>query len=150
MIDFRLTEEQERIRRLAHEFAEREIRPVAAHYDETEEMPWPVLEKAARVGLTSFQYPEEYGGGGMTSALVACLVAEELAWGCLGIATAIAGAGLAAVPIMLAGTPEQKARYLPRFCNSSTWAPSPSPNRRPGRTRHLSGPPPSARATGTS
>ncbi|MFN3485494.1 MAG: acyl-CoA dehydrogenase family protein, partial [Planctomycetota bacterium] len=45
-----LTEEQERIRRLAHEFAEREIRPVAAHYDETEEMPWPVLEKAARVG----------------------------------------------------------------------------------------------------
>ena len=116
MIDFRLTEEQERIRRLAHEFAEREIRPVAAHYDETEEMPWPVLEKAARVGLTSFQYPEEYGGGGMTSALAACLVAEELAWGCLGIATAIAGAGLAAVPIMLAGTPEQKARYLPRFC----------------------------------
>lgn len=117
MIDFRLTEEQERIRRLAHEFAEREIRPVAAYYDEVEEMPWPVLEKAARIGLTSFQYPEEYGGGGMTSALVACLVAEELAWGCLGIATAIAGAGLAAVPIMLAGTPQQKARYLPRFCN---------------------------------
>ncbi len=118
MIDFRLTEEQEQMRQLAHRFAEREIRPVAAEYDESEEMPWPVLEKAARIGLTSYQYPEKYGGGGITSALTACLVVEELAWGCLGIATAIVGAGLAAVPIMIDGNEEQKARYIPWFCDA--------------------------------
>jgi len=117
VIDFQLTEEQEQMRQLAHRFAEREIRPVAAEYDESEEMPWSVMEKAAQIGLTSFQYPEEYGGGGVISALTACLVVEELAWGCLGIATAIVGAGLAAVPIMLAGNEEQKARYLPWFCD---------------------------------
>ena len=116
MIDFQLTDEQEQMRQLAHRFAEREIRPLAAEYDESEETPWPVLQKAARVGLMSYQYPEEYGGSGVESILTACLVAEELAWGCLGIGTAIIGAGLAAVPIMITGTEEQKARYIPWFC----------------------------------
>ncbi|HIE38593.1 MAG TPA: acyl-CoA dehydrogenase, partial [Anaerolineae bacterium] len=119
MIDFQPTEEQEQMRQLAHRFAEREIRPVAAEYDAREEMPWPILEKATKIGLTSYQYPEEYGGGGATSVLTACLVVEELAWGCLGIATAIVGAGLAAVPIMIAGTEEHKARYIPGFCGDS-------------------------------
>ncbi len=117
MIDFQRTEEQEQMCQLAHRFAEREIRPLAAEYDESEETPWPVLEKAARVGLMSYQYPEEYGGGGVADILTGCLVVEELAWGCLGIATAIVGAGLAAVPIMIAGTREQKARYIPWFCD---------------------------------
>jgi alkylation response protein AidB-like acyl-CoA dehydrogenase len=117
MIDFRLTDEQEQMRQLAHRFAERELRPVAAEYDERDEMPWPVLEKAAQVGLMSYQYAEEHGGGGVSSILTACLVAEELAWGCLGIATAIIGAGLAAIPIRVAGTKEQQARYIPWFCD---------------------------------
>jgi len=117
MIDFQPTEEQEHLRRLAHRFAEQEIRPVAAEYDEREETPWPALEKAAQVGLLSYPYPEEFGGGGIESVLTACLVAEELAWGCLGIATAIIGAGLAAVPILLAGNKNQKARYIPHFCD---------------------------------
>jgi alkylation response protein AidB-like acyl-CoA dehydrogenase len=117
MIGFQLTEEQEQIRQLAHRFAQEEIRPVAPEYDESEETPWPVLEKAAGIGLTSYQYPEKYGGGGVDSILTACLVTEELSWGCLGIATAILGCGLAAIPIMLAGTEEQKARYIPWFCD---------------------------------
>jgi len=117
MIDFQLTKEQQQMRQLAHRFAEREIRPVAAQHDESEETPWAVMRKAAQVGLTSYQYPEEYGGGGVTSILTSCLVVEELAWGCLGIAVAIVGAGLAAVPIIIAGTDEQKARYLPWFCD---------------------------------
>jgi alkylation response protein AidB-like acyl-CoA dehydrogenase len=117
MIDFRLTDEQEQMRQLAHRFAERELRPVAAEYDERDEMPWPVLEKAAQVGLMSYHYAEEHGGGGVSSILTACLVAEELAWGCLGIATAIIGAGLAAIPIRVAGTKEQQARYIPWFCD---------------------------------
>src|SRR3989440_12018285 len=64
-LDFTLTPEQEEIKGLAHEFAEKEIRPVAAHYDETEEFPWPVLKKAHEVGLTPVaSMPEAYGGGG--------------------------------------------------------------------------------------
>ncbi len=120
MIDFQLSDEQKQMRQLAHRFAEREIRPVAAEYDRNDTTPWPVLRKAAQVGLTSYQYPEEYGGGGVESILTACIVAEELAWGCLGIATAIVGAGLAAVPITIAGSAEQKARYLPWFCDADT------------------------------
>jgi alkylation response protein AidB-like acyl-CoA dehydrogenase len=65
----------------------------------------------------SYQYAEEHGGGGVPSILTACLVAEELAWGCLGIGTAIIGAGLAAVPIRVAGAKEQQARYIPWFCD---------------------------------
>src|SRR5207253_10830995 len=51
-LDFTVSREQEEIQALAHEFAEKEIRPVAAHYDETEDFPWPVLKKAHQVGLT--------------------------------------------------------------------------------------------------
>jgi alkylation response protein AidB-like acyl-CoA dehydrogenase len=115
MVDFRLTDEQEQIRQLAHRFAEREIRPSASEYDEREETPWPILEKAAEIGLTSYPYPEEYGGGGMGSVLTACLVTEELAWGCLGIGSAILGCGLAAVPIQASGSADQMRRYLPWF-----------------------------------
>jgi len=118
MVDFELTEEQAQIRQLAHKFAEQEIRPLATQYDESEETPWDVMQKATKLGLISYPYPEEYGGGGVTSVLTSCQVAEELAWGCLGIATAMIGAGLAAVPIMLAGSQEQKAHYIPWFCDA--------------------------------
>ena len=57
-----LTREQRDMQELARTFAQREIRPVAGHYDETETVPWPVLEKAHAAGLTSFTFPEEYGG----------------------------------------------------------------------------------------
>ena len=118
MIGFELTEEQEQMRQLAHRFAEEEIRPVAGEYDESEEMPWPVIEKSAEIGLTSFHYPEKFGGGGVDSLLTTCIVAEELAWGCLGIGMSILTLGLAAIPILLAGDEEQKSRYIPWFCDS--------------------------------
>ena len=119
-VDFSLTDEQREIQALAHEFARREIRPVAAEYDEREEMPWPVLEKAARVGLLSYGLPEEYGGGGVADGMVGItnfLVTEELAWGCAAIATEIGSSSYAAGPILAFGTEEQKRRYLPRFCD---------------------------------
>ena len=119
MIGFQLTEEQEQMRQLAHRFAESEIRPVAAEYDESEQMPWPVIEKAAQIGLTSFRYPEEYGGGGVEDLLTTCIVAEELSWGCLGIGMSILTLGLAAVPILLSGNEQQKARYIPWFCDTN-------------------------------
>src|SRR5207245_32508 len=119
-LDFTLTPEQEDIKALAHEFAEKEIRPVAAHYDETEEFPWPVLKKAHEVGLTPVAVmPEAYGGGGL-DMISNMLIAEELHWGCAGIAVAITGTGLAATAILAMGNEAQKQRWIGEFCNAKT------------------------------
>ncbi|HYS29932.1 MAG TPA: acyl-CoA dehydrogenase family protein, partial [Candidatus Limnocylindria bacterium] len=114
-LDFTLTREQEEIRTLAHQFAEKEIRPVAAHYDETEEFPWPVLNKAHEVGLTPVaSMPEVYGGGGL-DPISNMLIAEELHWGCAGIAVAITSTGLAATAILATGSEAQKKRWIGEF-----------------------------------
>jgi alkylation response protein AidB-like acyl-CoA dehydrogenase len=117
MIDFELTPEQREIQKLAHEFAEREIRPVAMYYDETEETPWEIIEKAHKIGLTTFSFPEEYGGGGIEDPISRLLVTEELAWGCAGINVAINGTHLPVAAIMAMGTTEQKKRLIPQFCD---------------------------------
>jgi acyl-CoA dehydrogenase len=114
-ISFDLNEEQRQFQELAHLFAENEIRPVAPHYDETEEFPWDLIKKAHELGLMTYMFPEEFGGAGVTSAVTDCIVTEELAWGCAGVATALGGTGLCATPIMLAGNPTQKAKYLMRL-----------------------------------
>src|SRR5256712_8540469 len=119
-LDFTLTPEQEDIKALAHEFAEKEIRPVAAHYDETEEFPWPVLKKAHEVGLTPVSVmPEAYGGGGL-DIISNMLIAEELHWGCAGIAVAITGTGLAATAVLAMGNEAQKRRWIGGFFNAKT------------------------------
>lgn len=117
MIDFELTREQREIQRLAHEFAEKEIRPKAAYYDETEEFPWEIVKKAHKIGLTTFSYPEEYGGGGIDDPVTSLLVSEELAWGCAGIAVAVSGSHLPAAAIMAMGTTRQKKKWLPILCD---------------------------------
>ena len=117
-MDFALTTEQRELQEWAHTFAEKEIRPVAAYYDEQEEMPWDVLKKAAKVGLLSYTIPEVYGGTGVPDLISSLVVGEELFWGCAGIATAIGGIGLASIPILEMGNEEQKKRWLPRFCDS--------------------------------
>jgi len=118
MIDFSLTEEQKRLKEWAHEFAEKEIRPVAALYDEKEEVPWDVLKKAADIGLMSYGVPEEYGGGGVEDPVTHLLVTEELFWGCAGIATTIGASELGVIPIYLMGNEAQKKKYLPLFCDT--------------------------------
>jgi acyl-CoA dehydrogenase len=122
MIGFELTEQQVELRDLAHRFAEREIRPIAAEYDEREEVPWDVVRKAAQAGFLSYYIPEAYGGGGITDALTHTLVDEELFWGCAGVGTLIGGTSLCATPIMLAGNEDQKAKYLSRFCDANNVA----------------------------
>ncbi|MHB8571938.1 MAG: acyl-CoA dehydrogenase family protein [Candidatus Dormibacteria bacterium] len=118
-LGFDLTQEQEAIRDLAHEFAEKEIRPVAEHCDEHEEMPWEVMKKAHALGLSPAAYfPEEYGGGGL-DRISHLLIAEELHWGDAGIAVCIEATGLAAAAIFATGTEEQKRRYIPEFCDTS-------------------------------
>src|SRR3979411_757455 len=119
-LDFTLTAEQEDIKALAHEFAEKEIRPVAAHYDETEEFPWPGLKKAHEVGLTPVaSMPEAYGGGGL-DMISNMLIAEELHWGCAGIAVSITGTGLAAAAILAMGNEAQKKKWIGEFCNAKS------------------------------
>lgn len=115
-ISFSLTKDQEMIRDLAREFSQNEIVPVAGHYDQTHEYPWPVVKKAQENGFTTLNLPEEYGGMGL-SLVEECLVAEELAWGCSGISTAIGVAGLGMLPIILAGTEAQKHEYGERMAD---------------------------------
>ena len=116
MIGFEPTDEQHEFRELAHRFAEKTIRPAAPEADEQEAVPWPVLEKAAEVGLLTYHLPEAFGGGGVDSVLTRALVDEEIFWGCAGVGSIIGGIGLCAAPILLAGTPDQQARILPLFC----------------------------------
>src|SRR5213080_5065824 len=110
-VSFALTEEQRALRDLAHEFAEREIRPKAAQYDEHQTHPADVIAKAHEVGLMNPHVPEEFGGAGL-GAMEGALIGEELCWGCAGIGTAIVANILGALPVLLAGTEEQQRDWL--------------------------------------
>ncbi len=110
MVDFTLTDEQKALREMAHDFAEKEIRPVAWEYDVDGTWPQDVIEKAWEVGLMNSHIPEEYGGAG-ASYLDGCLIEEEIAWGCSGIGTSIGANGLAGAPVRLGGPAETKNKY---------------------------------------
>ncbi len=119
MIDFELTDEQRQMRDMAHRFAEKEIRPIAAEYDEKEEVPWKVIHKAIEAGFQSYFIPQKYGGDGITDSVTHCLVDEELFWGCAGIGTILGGTSLCATPIINAGTEDQKFKYLSQFSDTN-------------------------------
>jgi alkylation response protein AidB-like acyl-CoA dehydrogenase len=116
VIGFQATEEQRELQRLAHEFAERELRPIAREWDEREDFPPELLAKAARAGLTAYAIPAEYGGGGV-DAVTSALVAEELSWGCAGLAATLEATMFPVRPLLAAGTEEQKDRYLRRLAS---------------------------------
>jgi acyl-CoA dehydrogenase len=118
MLNFELSSEQKMLRDMAHDFAENEIKPVAEHYDVSEEYPWPVIKKAQEYGLFSVNVPEAYGGPGM-SLLEEVILTEELAWGCSGIETALMLNSLAGLPINIAGNEEQKKKYLGRMAEGA-------------------------------
>ncbi len=111
MVDFTLTDEQKALRELAHDFAVKEIRPVAWEYDKDSIWPQAIIEKAHEVGLMNVHVPEEYGGPGL-SYLDGCLIEEEISWGCSGIGTSLGANGLAAAPVSLGGSDEVKAEYF--------------------------------------
>src|ERR1700720_4024454 len=111
MVSFELTDEQREIRDWVHSFAEKEIRPVAHQYDESEEFPWPVVKKAAEVGLYGVEflqqtYPDATG-------IRPPLVAEQQTRGCGGRPLALRGPGLPIAAIFSQGTPEQIATWIP-------------------------------------
>jgi acyl-CoA dehydrogenase len=111
VVDFTLTDEQKNLRELAHDFAEKDIRSVAWEHDKDGSWPAEVFAKAHEVGLMNTHIPEEYGGPGL-SYLDGCLIEEELSWGCSGITTSLGANGLAAAPVILAGSEEIKKKYL--------------------------------------
>src|SRR3712207_9591830 len=85
---------------MAHDFAVKEIRPVAWEYDKDGTWPEEVLRKSWELGLMNTHVPEEYGGPG-GSYLDGCIIEEELSWGCSGITTSLGGNGLASAPLRL-------------------------------------------------
>ncbi len=111
MIDFTLTKEQMELRDRARHFAQEYMLPYAHYYDKTGEFPRPIIQKCWEEGLMNLAISREYGGPGLGS-LEQCLVVEEMAAGCAGMTTSIYVNSLGAEPILIAGTPEQKEKYL--------------------------------------
>lgn len=111
---FALSAEQQEYQQLARKFAREEIIPVAAEYDRTGEYPWPLIKKAWELGLINTHIPPDYGGLGF-GIFDACMVTEEIAYGCTGIQTAIEANSLGQMPVIIAGNDEQKKKYLGRM-----------------------------------
>jgi hypothetical protein len=114
-MDFRPTEEQVLLRRTVREFAEAEIRPHVQEWDESQQFPMGLLPRLAALGLTGVQFPEEYGGAGL-SAVDYCICIEELARVCPAIALSVAAHnGLCSAHISMFGSDAQKHQFLPRL-----------------------------------
>ena len=118
---FYLTDDQRMVRDLARKVAREKIAPVASQYDEAESYPAEIMKLLADQGLFGVWIPEAYGGTDM-GALAVALVAEEIAWACAATATNWGATPLGGYPILLAGSEEQKARYLPRLATGDILA----------------------------
>jgi acyl-CoA dehydrogenase len=117
MIGFDLTEEQQQLKKLAHDFALNEIRPRASAYDESGEWPLEIIKKAWELGLMNTKIPMDCGGMEL-SVLDSAILEEEIGWGCTGIATALTANTLAQVPVIVAGTKEQQQKWLTPFVDA--------------------------------
>ncbi|MEA2411565.1 MAG: short-chain 2-methylacyl-CoA dehydrogenase [Thermoleophilaceae bacterium] len=114
---FDLTDEQRAIQRLARDFAEGEVKPIAEEIDRDHRFPYEVVEKAAELGLMGIPYEEEYGGGGADNLSYA-LAIEELTRVDSSVAITVAAhTSLGTYPIYAFGTTEQKEKYLPDLCS---------------------------------
>ncbi|KRT80699.1 hypothetical protein AMK59_5339, partial [Oryctes borbonicus] len=112
--NFELNETQKEIQQLARKFVKEEVIPVAAEYDKSGKYPWEIIKKAWSLGLMNGHIPSHCGGM-ENSIFDGCLVAEELAYGCTGIMTALEASGLGQTPVIVAGNKEQQKKYLGRL-----------------------------------
>jgi len=110
-MDFALTDEQQRLVDTARKFTRERIIPVAQKLDEHGTFPLDICKEGWELGLMNAEIPTEYGGLGL-SCTDHVLMMEEINYGCAGIGTTLAGNNLAAMPLILAGSEEQKKRYL--------------------------------------
>ena len=111
-----LTEEQIELRDLVRDIVKNEVIPVRLELDEKEEYPWKIFEKFKEAGLFSALYEEEWGGLGM-GMMANMIISEEIAYGCLGVATAYLASKLGAMPIEIGGTQAQKEKYLTQLAS---------------------------------
>ena len=111
-MDFALTDEQREHRDHVRKFSREVIRPVARKHDEEESTPWEVIKEARKWGLQGLEHMQRMGAD--PDGQFGVITAEELHWGCAGIALAIQGSGLAAAGIAASGTPEQIAEWVPQ------------------------------------
>ncbi len=111
MLDFSLTEEQTALVDTTRRFVADKIVPIAGDCDRKSELPKNVIKEAWELGLVAPTVPEAYGGAGL-GEVDHVLLTEELAFGCTGIQTAITAVTLAATPLIIAGTEDQKKKYL--------------------------------------
>lgn len=110
---WQLTDEQEAIVELCREFATEQVRPRGSEVDEADNgSPLDLFAEAAKVGITDFMIPEEFGGGGFTDLFTQCLVQEQLCWGDLGIGNFLCSNGFFADPLLVLGTDAQKEKWL--------------------------------------
>jgi short-chain 2-methylacyl-CoA dehydrogenase len=117
MIDFRLPQEHETLRKTVEEFAREEVAPVIGELYDKGEFPYEIVAKMGQMGLFGLPFPEEYGGMG-GDFLAVCVALEELARVDSSVAITVeAGVSLGAMPIYRFGTEEQKQEWLPRLCS---------------------------------
>jgi alkylation response protein AidB-like acyl-CoA dehydrogenase len=110
-MDFHLSDETLEFQRLCHRFAEEVMRPAAPEYDRTQEVPWDIIREARAWGLHGLDHLQTMATD--SEGLRSVIYAEELHWGCAGIALAIQASSLAAAGIASSGTPEQVGRWIP-------------------------------------
>jgi len=115
-VNFDLTDEQRNIQRLARDFAQQEVRPVAEELDRTKSFPYEIIGKLAELGLMGMPFPQEYGGGGADNLSYA-LAIEELGRVDSSVCITVAAhTSLGTWPIYAFGSDEQKQKYLPDLC----------------------------------
>ena len=113
MLDTRLTDEQQSLRKTVEEFANEVVAPVAAHHDRTATFPYAVVRQMGEMGLFGLPFPEQYGGMG-GDYFTLCLALEELARVDQSVAITLeAGVSLGAMPVFRFGTEAQKQQWLP-------------------------------------
>eukprot|EP01126_Amoeba_proteus_P065980 TRINITY_DN9478_c0_g1_i2.p1 TRINITY_DN9478_c0_g1~~TRINITY_DN9478_c0_g1_i2.p1 ORF type:complete len:412 (+),score=90.32 TRINITY_DN9478_c0_g1_i2:274-1509(+) len=110
-LSFDLSEQQQQFQEMARSFSREKILPAAAELDREGKWPQQLINEAHSLGLMNVHIPEAYGGLGL-GTLENCIIAEELAYGCSGVMTAITANELAQAPVLIAGSEELKKKYL--------------------------------------
>ena len=119
-MDFSLSKQEQLFLQMIREFAEKEVKPLAAEVDESERFPMETVQKMAKLGIMGIPFPVEFGGAGGSNILYTMAV-EELSRVCATTGVIVsAHTSLCCAPIMEHGTPEQKAKYLPKL-TSGEW-----------------------------
>ncbi|MFY9607656.1 MAG: acyl-CoA dehydrogenase family protein [Blastocatellia bacterium] len=111
-MDELLTKDNLYYRDLARSIAQEHVKPIAAELDRTGEYPWSVINALKEAGIMGMWIPKEYGGKG-SGLLNLCIVCEEISRACGGIGCTYVVNALGSFPIILAGTEDQKKKYLP-------------------------------------